>query len=75
MYAARNLRIYPADEAVPLDVALAAACGGRVGVRVGDVADLVLLAEHPQHCSNADLRVVPVLATLVDGEVTAGVQG
>jgi predicted amidohydrolase YtcJ len=60
------------DQALPLAAALRAACGGREGVRVGDAADLVLVAEHPAHCSNADLRRIPVLATWVEGELTRG---
>ncbi|MCW2622562.1 MAG: Exoenzyme regulatory protein AepA precursor [Frankiales bacterium] len=60
------------EQALPVAVALRAACGGRAGVRVGDRADLVLVAEHPAHCSNADLRVIPVLATYVEGERSGG---
>ncbi len=55
------------EEALPLDVALAAASGGRGAVEVGSLADLVLLAEHPALLSNEDLRTVPVLGTIRAG--------
>jgi len=57
-------------EAVPMDVALRAASGGRVGVDVGSAADLVVLAESPYVLSNADLRSVPVIATIGAGRAT-----
>lgn len=57
-------------EALPLDVALAAACGGRSSVDVGEVADLVLLVEHPAHLGNPDLRALPVRATVRGGLAT-----
>lgn len=56
------------EQALPLDVALRAACGGRGSVGAGDPADLVLLAEHPVR--GADLRHTPVLATFVGGRST-----
>ncbi len=59
-----------AEEALPLDVALPAACGGRTAVDVGGAADLVLLAEHPGLLPNDDLRAVPVLATVRAGRCT-----
>ncbi|WP_072803371.1 amidohydrolase [Rhodococcoides yunnanense] len=57
-------------EALPLDVALAAACGGRSVIDVGSPADLVLLAEHPATLGNAELREVPVRATVRAGRRT-----
>lgn len=59
-----------ADEALPIEVALAAVCGGRATVGVGVVADLVLLAEHPALLSNEDLRADPVLGTIRAGVPT-----
>lgn len=56
------------EQALALDVALRAACGGRGSVAVGDVADLVLLEEHP--VLGADLRHIPVLATITGGRST-----
>ena len=61
---------WTASEAVPLDVALRAACGGRGNVAVGDVADLVVLAEDPRRLGNRDLRDVPIVATVCDGRTT-----
>uniref|UniRef100_A0A942Y8U3 Amidohydrolase family protein n=1 Tax=Neobacillus citreus TaxID=2833578 RepID=A0A942Y8U3_9BACI len=43
---------------------------GRVGVAVGDVADLVLLGADPLAASSAGLRSMPVLATAVAGRLT-----
>lgn len=57
-------------QALPFDVALAAACGGRRSVEVGASADLVVLAEHPAALGNGDLRAVPVLATIRAGTAT-----
>lgn len=57
-------------QALPIGVALEAACGGRGRVEVGDTADLVLLAEHPAVQSNHDLRALPILGTLRGGLVT-----
>ncbi|MEZ0164246.1 amidohydrolase [Kineococcus sp. LSe6-4] len=62
------------DQHLPFDVALAAACGGRRGVFVGDTADLVLLAEDPARTFAAGgaqaLRRSEVVATLVGGVLT-----
>lgn len=44
--------------------------GGRVGLGVGDVADLVLLAEDPLAASSTGLRGMSVLATAIDGRFT-----
>nr|WP_246314513.1 amidohydrolase family protein [Kineococcus aurantiacus] len=62
------------DQHLPFDVALTASCGGRSGVFVGDVADLVLVAADPAAVfasGGADaLRRTEVLATVVGGEFT-----
>ena len=62
------------DQQLPLDVALAAASGGRRRVAVGDVADLVLVERPPAEvfaAGGADaLRRTPVLATLLGGRFT-----
>ncbi|WP_299038636.1 amidohydrolase [uncultured Pseudokineococcus sp.] len=59
------------DQHLTLPQALAASCGGRSHVRVGDVADLVLLAEEPADVlarrGPAALRDPEVLGTLVGG--------
>lgn len=57
-------------EALPLDVALAAACGGRSSLEIGAAANLVLLAEHPATLENHDLRALPVAATVRSGLTT-----
>jgi predicted amidohydrolase YtcJ len=62
------------EQHLPLDVALAASCGGRRGVHAGDVADLALVAVDPARAfadgGAAALRGTAVLATLVGGEFT-----
>jgi predicted amidohydrolase YtcJ len=62
------------EQHLDLDTALAAASGGRRGVRVGDVADLVVVAEPPATVLARDgadgLRAMEVLATLVGGRFT-----
>ncbi|GAA3084412.1 putative amidohydrolase YtcJ [Kribbella aluminosa] len=58
------------EQAIPLPAALKAAAGGRRQLIVGDPADLVLVPEDPATLSNADLRALPVLATLVAGQVS-----
>ena len=62
------------EQHLDLDVALAAASGGRRGVRVGDVADLVVVADPPSAVLARDgaagLRTTEVLATLVGGRTT-----
>ncbi|MBB4689712.1 amidohydrolase [Amycolatopsis jiangsuensis] len=55
------------EQAIPLADALAAASGGRRGVAAGDVADLVLTAADPSGLSAAELRDLPVSATIVGG--------
>ena len=58
------------DEAVPLEVALRASCGGRGSLRVGDAADIVVLAEHPVHRSVHDLAETEIRATICAGALT-----
>jgi predicted amidohydrolase YtcJ len=62
------------EQHLDLPVALAAASGGRRGVRVGDTADLVVVAEPPAAVLARDgvggLRHPEVLATLVAGRFT-----
>ncbi|MFC4592542.1 amidohydrolase [Sphaerisporangium corydalis] len=59
-----------AEQAIPLEVALASACGGRGRVRVGDVADLMVTACDPREVPVGDLAELPITATLVGGRVT-----
>ncbi|WP_366917667.1 amidohydrolase family protein [uncultured Pseudokineococcus sp.] len=62
------------EQHLTLAQALAASCGGRSHVRVGDAADLVLLAEDPADVlaerGPAALREPEVLGTLVGGRWT-----
>jgi predicted amidohydrolase YtcJ len=62
------------EQHLDLDVALAAASGGRRAVRVGDAADLVVLAEPPAAVLARDgvggLRATEVLGTVVAGRWT-----
>ena len=62
------------EQHLDLDTALAAASGGRRGVHVGDVADLVVVADPPAEVLARDgaagLRATEVLATLVGGRFT-----
>lgn len=58
------------EQSITLDAALAAASGGRTGVRVGDQADLVLVEHDPWTLSTQDVRAMPVWGTLRAGEWT-----
>ncbi|MEU4670799.1 amidohydrolase family protein [Amycolatopsis sp. NPDC023774] len=58
------------EQAIPLADALAAASGGRRGVAVGDVADLMITAADPSHLSPAQLRDMPLTATILAGKPT-----
>ena len=58
------------EEAVPLDVALQAACGGRGALGVGDAADIVVLVEHPEHRTVRDLVDTEIRATICAGALT-----
>lgn len=59
-----------AEESVPLDAALQAASGDRAALRVGDVADIVVLEEHPAHRSVHDLAETEIRATVCAGTLT-----
>lgn len=59
-----------AEESVPLGAALRAASGDRAALRVGDVADIVVLEEHPVHRSAHDLADTEVRATICAGLLT-----
>ncbi|MEV4600686.1 amidohydrolase family protein [Amycolatopsis sp. NPDC049253] len=58
------------EQAIPLADALAAASGGRRGVAVGDVADLMVTSADPSHLSPAQLRDMPLTATILAGKPT-----
>ncbi|MCW2617915.1 MAG: Amidohydrolase 3 [Modestobacter sp.] len=62
------------EQQLDLDVALAAASGGRRAVRVGDAADLMVVPEPPASVlareGVAGLRTTEVLGTLVAGRFT-----
>ncbi|MFF1612609.1 amidohydrolase [Amycolatopsis sp. NPDC058278] len=58
------------EQAIPFAEALASSSGGRRVVAVGDVADLMVTAADPSALSPADLRALPVTATVVGGHVT-----
>jgi predicted amidohydrolase YtcJ len=57
------------EQRIPLDVALAAACGGRSAVEVGDVADLLVAERDPW---KNELRDMPVTLTMLAGRITHG---
>ena len=50
--------------------ALAASTGGRTGVEVGSVADLVVTEADPLTATDQDLRTMVVSATLLGGRFT-----
>lgn len=62
------------EQHLDLATALGAASGGRRAVRVGDAADLCVVAEHPSEVLARDgaegLRRTPVLGTLLGGSWT-----
>jgi predicted amidohydrolase YtcJ len=58
------------EQQLSLDVALAAASGGRARVVAGDPADLVLVTEDPWTLAPHDLRRIPVAATMTAGRWT-----
>lgn len=58
------------EQALTVDQAIAATCGGRTTVTEGDIADLVIVDEDPATVSPADLRQVPVHATMLGGRWT-----
>ncbi|MFG1922971.1 amidohydrolase [Cryptosporangium sp. NPDC048952] len=58
------------EQALPLDVAVTAACAGRSSVEVGAVADLTVVAGDLLSSSETELRQPTVLATVVGGDFT-----
>ncbi|GLY02274.1 amidohydrolase family protein [Actinoplanes sp. NBRC 101535] len=58
------------EQALPVDVAITAACGGRSVPAVGAVADLTVVAGDPLVATETGLRRTPVIATLVAGAFT-----
>lgn len=62
-------RWHPEQE-IPVAVALAASSRGRAGVADGDVADLVVVDLDPASADPAQIRTMPVAATLVGGRFT-----
>lgn len=58
------------EQTLPLEVALAASTGGRLTVRPGDAADLVVLEADPLSASPEVLRDMPVAATMLGGRWT-----
>ncbi|MFC4533389.1 amidohydrolase [Sphaerisporangium dianthi] len=58
------------EQAIPLRDALAAAAGGRTGVRAGDPADLMVLERDPSLLGPRELRRPAVLGTLLGGRWT-----
>ncbi|GAA3814273.1 amidohydrolase family protein [Sphaerisporangium flaviroseum] len=59
-----------AEQAIPLDAAMAAASGGRTRVRVGDQADLVVTGCDPRELPARELPGIPIRATLLAGRPT-----
>ncbi|PZS02258.1 MAG: amidohydrolase [Pseudonocardiales bacterium] len=58
------------EQALRLDVALAASSRGRTGIAVGDVADLAILDVETLGSTPTALRATPVWATLLAGSFT-----
>lgn len=58
------------EQALTVEQAIAASCGGRTTINVGDVADLTIVDEDPLAVAAADLRDMPVHATMVAGRWT-----
>lgn len=58
------------EQALDLDVALAASARGRTSVAVGDPADLVVTDHDPHRATAAELRAMPVAGTLLAGRWT-----
>lgn len=57
-------------QALTVEQAITATCGGRMSIDVGDVADLVLVDEDPLEVAPKDLRDMPVAATMLGGRWT-----
>jgi predicted amidohydrolase YtcJ len=58
------------EQSIPIEDALRASWGGRVGIQVGGPADLVVTDIDPLTASGEELRGMPVFATMVNGEWT-----
>jgi predicted amidohydrolase YtcJ len=58
------------EQAIPLDVALAASTGGRASLAVGDLADLAIVDADPGQVDPAGLRTMEVSGTLLGGRWT-----
>jgi predicted amidohydrolase YtcJ len=58
------------EQALPVEVALAASSGAERDLRVGGPADLVVTDVNPVEASGEQLRHMPVFATMVAGEWT-----
>jgi predicted amidohydrolase YtcJ len=58
------------EQAIPFEVAFAASTRDRLGVAVGEVADLAVLELDPATASRDELRAMPVAATLLGGRIT-----
>ncbi len=60
------------EQAITVEEAVRASTGGRSRVRVGEVADLVVLDDDPTTLDADRLRTLPVRATFVGGYLTHG---
>ncbi|MEJ2890250.1 amidohydrolase [Actinomycetospora aeridis] len=58
------------EQSLDVATALRASCGGRLELRLGDPADVVLVEEDPLHADPGTLRAMPVRATVLAGRVT-----
>jgi predicted amidohydrolase YtcJ len=58
------------EQALSLETAVAASTGGRTTVAVGDPADLVLAGRDITGLPPGELRDLPILATVLDGDLT-----
>ncbi len=58
------------EQALPVDLAVSASARGRFTVSEGEAADLVVLDRDPLTASAAELREMPVAATMVGGRWT-----
>jgi predicted amidohydrolase YtcJ len=58
------------EQALPLDVAVTAACAGRRDLTVGDLADVTVVAGDLSQAVPAAIRHTEVLLTVVGGDIT-----
>ncbi|WP_168211362.1 amidohydrolase [Actinosynnema sp. ALI-1.44] len=58
------------EQAIALDIALAAASRGRRAIAVGDTADLTVTAVDPGTLAPHELREIPIVLTMVGGRLT-----